>query len=74
VDATALKLDEEEDVETLQEDGVDGEEVALEDARRLPVQKLRPTRLQPPRRRLDPVGCANPDPVSVVTVMPIVWA
>jgi hypothetical protein len=33
VDAAGRELDEEEDVEALEEEGVDGEEVALEDAR-----------------------------------------
>jgi len=51
--ATALKLDHEQDVEAPEKDGVDGEEVALEDARRLPAQKLRPAGLESPRRGLD---------------------
>jgi hypothetical protein len=37
VDAPARKLDEEQDVEALEEHCVDGEEVALDDARRLPT-------------------------------------
>src|SRR6266536_5850352 len=49
VDATGRELDEEQDVEALEEERVDGEEVALEDARRLRPQKLRPARLLPPR-------------------------
>src|SRR6266516_3689347 len=56
VHATARQLNEEQDIETLEEDGVDGEEVALEDARRLPAQKLRPARFETPRRRLDPLA------------------
>jgi hypothetical protein len=40
----------------LKKDGVHGEEVAPEDARRLSAQKLRPARLKPPRRRLDPIA------------------
>jgi len=59
MDPTALKLDDEQDVEALEEDGVDREEVALEDGRRLPAQKLRPARLEPPRRRLDPRFAQN---------------
>jgi hypothetical protein len=54
MDATARHLDEEQDVEPLEEHGVNGEEVALHDACRVPAQKLRPARLKPPRRRLDP--------------------
>src|SRR5919204_3372084 len=52
--ATGRELDEEQDVEALQEERVDGEEIALEDARRLLAQKLRPTDFLPLRRRLDP--------------------
>src|SRR6266487_1404100 len=44
---------EEQHVEALQEERVDGEEVALEDARRLLAKKLRPARLQTLRCRLD---------------------
>src|SRR5436190_4317830 len=51
--ATGRELNEEQDVEPLQEQGVDGEEIALEDARRLLAQELRPARLRPLRRRLD---------------------
>src|SRR6266508_362139 len=54
MDATSRQLHEEQDVEPLEEDGVDGEEVALENARRLLPKELRPTRLRPPRGRLDP--------------------
>src|SRR6266511_2751485 len=54
VDAPGRKLDEEQHVEALQEERVDGKEVALQDARRLLAKELRPARLQPPRRRLDP--------------------
>jgi hypothetical protein len=52
--AAARQLDEEQDVEPLEEERVDGEEVTLEDARRLLAQKRRPARLQPLRCRLDP--------------------
>jgi hypothetical protein len=51
--APARKLDEEQDVEALQEQRVDGKEIALDDARRLAAQKLPPARFEPPRRRLD---------------------
>jgi hypothetical protein len=51
--APARKLDEEEDLETPQEHRVDGKEVALDDARRLPAEKLPPAGVEPPRRRLD---------------------
>jgi hypothetical protein len=61
VDATALKLDHEQDVEALEEDGVDGEEVALEDARRLPMQKLLPTGFESAWRRLDPFASQDDD-------------
>ena len=54
VDAAGRELDEEQDVEPLQEERVDGEEVALENARRLLAEKLGPARLEPPRRGLDP--------------------
>src|SRR5439155_23927715 len=40
--------------EALQEERVDGEEVALQDARRLSPQELAPLLLEPLRRRLDP--------------------
>jgi hypothetical protein len=46
--ATALKLDHEQDEETLEKDAVDREEVALEDARRLPAQNS--ARLESSRR------------------------
>src|SRR6266511_3748959 len=52
--AASRQLDEEQDVEPPEEDGVDCEEVALEDARRLLTKELRPTRLKPPGRRFDP--------------------
>src|SRR6266511_2168053 len=52
------QLNEKRDVEALQEAGVEGEEVALEDARRLPARKLRPAGFESVRRRLDRVGCA----------------
>src|SRR6266511_3060953 len=54
VDAPARQLDEEQDIEALQEERVDGEEVAFQDAGRLLTKELRPTPLEPPRRRLDP--------------------
>jgi hypothetical protein len=47
------QLDEEQDVDALQEQRGDGQEVTLEDARRLLREELRPARLQPIRRRLD---------------------
>src|SRR5262249_1206965 len=56
-DASGCEFDEEQDVEPLQEERVDGEEVALEDARRLRPQEPRPA-------LLDPVGCRN----SIVTL------
>jgi hypothetical protein len=40
MNTAARHFDEEEDVEALQEERVDREEVALEDARRLSAQKL----------------------------------
>src|SRR5262249_56459804 len=43
-----------QDVEALEEECVNGEEVALQDARRLPAQELRPARLLSLRSRLDP--------------------
>jgi len=52
--AASRELDEEQDVEALQEQRVGGEEVALEDARRLRPQERAPARLEPVRRRLDP--------------------
>src|SRR5438093_561206 len=54
VDAPGRKLDEKEYVEALQEERIDGEEVALQDARRLSPQELAPVVLEPLRRRLDP--------------------
>src|SRR3954469_6087999 len=42
VDPAATKLDEEQDVEPCREDGVDGEEVAREHARRLAADELAP--------------------------------
>src|SRR6266487_6234776 len=54
VDAPGRKLDEKQHVEALQEERVDGEEVALQDARRLSPQELAPVLLEPLRRRLDP--------------------
>src|SRR5215218_2255152 len=56
MDAPALKLDEKQDVEALQEHRVDGEEVTLQDARRLPAQELSPAGVESPRRRLDPLA------------------
>src|SRR5712691_4846250 len=53
-DAPGRKFDEEQHVEPLEEERVDGEEVALEDAPRLRTQELRPTLLKPFRRRLNP--------------------
>src|SRR6266542_2361140 len=53
-DASGRELDEEQDIEAPQEDRVDGEKVARQDARRLPTKKLAPARLEPPRGRLDP--------------------
>ena len=54
MDPPRRKLDEEEDVQPFEEHGVDGEEVGLEDARRVLAEKLRPGRLQPARRGFDP--------------------
>src|SRR6266545_2631546 len=54
VDAPGRKLDEKQHVEAHQEERVDGEEVALQDARRLRPQELAPVLLEPLRRRLDP--------------------
>ena len=42
VHATSRQLNEEQDVEPPQEDRVDGQEIALEDARRLLTKELRP--------------------------------
>src|SRR3954469_19914412 len=42
VDPAATQLDEEQDVEPYREDGVDGEEVAREHARRLAADELGP--------------------------------
>jgi len=42
VDAAALEFDEEEGVDAPQPQGVDGEEVALDDAGCLPTQELAP--------------------------------
>src|SRR5919198_2410155 len=52
--AAGREFDEKQDIEALQEERVDGEEVALENARRLLAQELGPTCLEPLRRRLDP--------------------
>jgi hypothetical protein len=54
LDAAGRHLDEEEHVEALQEERVDGEEVALEDARRLLTEEVGPGPLEPLGRRLDP--------------------
>src|SRR5438477_8874380 len=51
--SVARQLDEEQDVEALQEERVDGEEVALQDAPRLLTEELPPALLEPPRCRLD---------------------
>src|SRR6266511_5090861 len=53
VDAPGRKLYEEQHVEALQEERVDGKEVALQDARRLSPQELAPVLLEPLRSRLD---------------------
>src|SRR5262249_24655893 len=53
-DAPGPELNEEQHVEALQEERVDGEEVALQDGRRLLAQELRPTRIEPLRCWLDP--------------------
>src|SRR5262249_44065737 len=45
VNAPSRQLDKEQDAEALQEQRVDGEEVALKDARRLRSQELKPARL-----------------------------
>jgi len=54
VHAPGRELDKEQDIRPFEEDRVDGEEVALENARRLCSEELRPARLEPVRRRLDP--------------------
>ena len=54
MDAPGRELDKEQDIKPFEEERVDGEEVALEDARRLLAQNLRPARLEPVRRGLDP--------------------
>src|SRR5262249_12417614 len=54
VDAACRELDEEEDVEALAEERVEGEEVALEDARCLRAEELCPGLLEPSGRRLAP--------------------
>src|SRR4051794_32470977 len=51
--AAGRELDEEQDVEALQEQGIDAEEIALEDARRLLSEEPGPARLQTPRCWLD---------------------
>jgi hypothetical protein len=51
--ASGRKLDEKQNVEALQEERVDREEVALQDARRLLAKEIAPVLLEPPRRRLD---------------------
>src|SRR5262249_9613465 len=55
-DASGCEFDEEQDVEPLQEERVDGEEVALEDARRLRPQEPRPALLDPDRVSATPWG------------------
>src|SRR5919198_2221959 len=52
--AAGREFDEKQDIEALQEERVDSEEVALENARRLLAQELGPACLEPLRRRLDP--------------------
>src|SRR6266545_2926862 len=59
VDAPGRKLDEEQRVEALQEERVDGKEVTLQDARRLSPQELPPALLEPLRCRLDPCLLQN---------------
>src|SRR5436190_1735791 len=54
VHATSRQLNEKQDVEPPQEDRVDGQEIALEDACRLLTKELRPTRLKPLGCRFDP--------------------
>jgi hypothetical protein len=51
--AASGDLDEEQDIEPLQEERVDGKKIVFEDARRLLPEKLDPARLHPLRRRLD---------------------
>lgn len=53
-DTAGCQFDEEQDVEALQEQRVDAEEVALEDARRLRAQELGPACFGAVRCRLDP--------------------
>ncbi len=53
-DAPARMRDEEEDVVAAQKHALDREEVAGDNARRLPAKELAPVRACPPRRRLQP--------------------
>src|SRR6266540_1130551 len=48
--ASGRKLDEKQNVEALQEERVDGEEVALQDARRRLAKELAPVLLEPPHQ------------------------
>src|ERR671936_1907770 len=54
VDAAALELDEEENVEAAQRQCLDGEEIAGEHARGLLAQELPPGRTRAPRHRREP--------------------
>ena len=74
VHAPALELDEEEDIQAAQPDGVDGEEVALDDPGCLLAQKLAPAQLRAARDGLDGMAAQmfqtvlgeslNPSPLS----------
>src|SRR5713101_3745665 len=54
VDAPAFEFDEEEHVEAVQRDGLDGEEVAGEHARGLPAQEQPPAQRSAPGSGLEP--------------------
>ena len=60
VDAAGLQLDEEQHVVAAQQRGLDGEEVASDDARRLRAQELTPARPRTPWRRSKAGACEQP--------------
>jgi hypothetical protein len=60
VDAPRGQLDEEEHVESLQRDRLDGQKIVGDDLARLPAQELAPAELAAPRCRLDPATAQDP--------------
>ena len=60
VHAAGLQLDEEQHVVAAQQGGLDGEEVARDDARRLRAQELTPARPRAPWRRSEAGACEQP--------------